>query len=119
MRLKVLPLDRWMTKVYTNPEDFKSCVHGMKKILPILNRDGIYKYGKLYWFESMGVAYKYWSGMFDFTLNILHASELNERQAQALKDIVEQKLATRKQRELHYFRKQYAYIQSIKRNYGI
>ena len=70
---------------------------------PIFGRPGIYLHGVKCWFETPNQeAYTYPIEKFKYDLGILEALHINHRQLKALKDIIDQRLSTRHQRELYY-----------------
>lgn len=71
------------------------------QIDPIVHRDGVFKRGKDCWFEIRGQAFTYDSEMFDFEFGLLNVPSLSTSQFQALKMVVEQKLASVEQKKLY------------------
>ena len=103
--LKRLDLDSWMDPVW------EVWVEGRDELLeksyvpvpPAIGIPGIYLQRKICWFELKdGRAFKFEEEMFRYKLGLLVAQELNDRQANALRQVVDQRLATKKQRNLLY-----------------
>ena len=69
-----------------------------------LGRPGKYLLGDICWFETVGrdACYEYSAEMFKYQLSLLEAAQLNDKQIQALEQIVAQKLATKAQQKLLY-----------------
>lgn len=103
MNIKVLPLKSWMS----NESVLEYCIkdNGIQKLTKqIFGRPGLYLYGAKCWFETPnGSAYTYAIGGFIQYLKLLETDRINQRQLKALKDIIDQRLSTPKQRELYYF----------------
>ena len=71
------------------------------EIVPRIGKPGYYLYGRECWFENYaGRAYRDNPKLFNYNLRVLRASELNTKQWQALKTLVEERLATRTQKQL-------------------
>lgn len=100
MNIKVLPLDFWMTHANLLEDclaDGRYCPVEVR-----FKRPGIYLEGDSCWFElDAERAYTYDKSYFTYTIELYEAMRLTVKQAAALKQIIELKLATRKQRELH------------------
>lgn len=99
MRTKVLPLEFWMT----DKEMLEDCLKGGKydRVEPHFNRPGIYRNGDQCWFEtSDGRAYTYPVSQFAYEMRILDAERISIKQADALAEVVKQRLATPAQRAL-------------------
>ena len=71
------------------------------QIDPIVHRDGVFKRGKDCWFEIRGQAFTYDSKMFDFEFSLLNVPSLSTSQFQALKMVIDQKLASVEQKKLY------------------
>ena len=106
-RLKVLQLDGWMSSEFLRTDSIELDPTNYRKIEPIMQRDGVYLAtdGSLElescWFEVNGEAYTYPAEQFRYTLDILDTwQRYNHRQIDALKQIINQKLATKQQRIL-------------------
>lgn len=117
MNIKVLPLKVWMLHELS----LKICIkdsqlyHRLSK--PIFGRPGIYLHGVKCWFETPNKeAYLYPIEEFKYDLDILEASNINHRQLKALKDITDQRLSTRHQRELYYLCQEANALRRAKRN---
>lgn len=117
MKLKVLPLCPAMDLEFYDDDDKPMFFNSFTgdETHPVFNRPGIYKYGNLCWFETGNFAYKYSPAQFDYQLSIFNISELNTNQYQALKSIVEQKLATNKQKEMMYLYQEWLKLRECKR----
>lgn len=109
MTIKVLPLDFWMA----DEDLFDSSDHPSAPV--IFNRNGIYRTPFLCWFEVNGKAYQYSRKDFDYTLSLMTASELNDRQAAALSAVVSHGLATPVQSNLLHLHKENKLLQQIRR----
>ena len=93
--VKRLQLQNWMSM------DDPCLFEDHPEILPIFRKPGYYLFGDICWFENLkGRAYMDKSVHFKYELFLLEASELNIHQMRALKEVVQQKLATHKQRVL-------------------
>lgn len=101
MNIKRLELDGWMK----SKRGFEQTINSGSyiQIDPKLNRNGWFLQGNACWFEINGSAYTCPRTMFDYTFKILEVCELSQLQTSALKAIVDAKLATPKQKELHAF----------------
>lgn len=99
MTLKTLPLESWMQDDEELAEVLESDRYPPCRVS--VGRPGIYLEGPLCWFElDAQRAYAYPREDFTYKLRLLDASKLNERQVQALQQIVQQGLATKQQRQL-------------------
>lgn len=98
-KLKVLPSDYWMPDS-PDEDDIQELDIRHKRVSPKFNRDGIYMQGKDCWFEACGYAWGYDRGMFLYKLSLHDAAALNHRQVAALQAVVDERLATKQQREL-------------------
>lgn len=116
MNIKVLPLKPWMK----NQTALEFCIkdNGIQKLTKtIFGRPGIYLHGVKCWFETAnGSAYTYAIGKFIQDLKLLETDSINQRQFNALKGIVEQKLSTPKQRELYYYCQLATDLRKVERN---
>lgn len=102
MTIKVLPLEFWMEDAFF----LEDCLEGGRYMPtpPRYKRPGIYLDGDACWFEvSATEAYSYPKEDFVYKLNVLNALRLNEHQAQSLKSVIAQKLASKEQRNLFHF----------------
>lgn len=98
-RLKVLPLDYWMD--HLDDEERASMYGRYMPTEPRMHRPGMYKQGKVAWFEtSDGKAYRYDVAEFDYKLRLYNAERLSIRQARALSEVVLHGLATREQQAI-------------------
>lgn len=98
-RLKVLPLDYWMD--HLEAEERSSLYARYLPTEPRMRRAGMYKQGKVAWFEtSDGKAYRYPVDEFDYKLRLYNAERVSLKQARALSEVVLQGLATRAQQAL-------------------
>ncbi len=105
MTIKVLKLCYWMRQ--QNHEILKhhqeKTLKYYKEITPRFNRPGVYLANHHCWFEMAdGRAYEYREADFNRDLLYFTASELNHWQGEALKAIMEQKLATGRQKNLYF-----------------
>ena len=73
-----------------------------KPVPPKFNRVGIYYDKPDCWFEINCKAYSYPVREFEYTLSLHEVARLNNRQAEALKEAIVQKVATKEQRALYY-----------------
>jgi len=111
--LKVLPLEGWM--LYTDEEDIKEL--NLKEAVPIFKRPGYYLFNNFCWFElPSGKAYNYDVATFKFELSLYEVSKYNNKQIEALKEIINQKLATKKQKELYYLIRHYYQSKDVERS---
>ncbi len=116
MKIKCLPLDWWMTEPWAR----EGTVADKDAVEPKFNRPGIYLIKDECWFETPdGLAYKYSATQFKYALELLHVRSLNYRQAAALHAVVDQKLATKKQRKLLQRYQESMHIVSILKGYDI
>lgn len=100
MRLKVLPLERWMVDDVDPDCWYADRLLGSgtyPEVPPSFKRDGIYLQGKKCWIEVCGRAFQYDVASFKFELGIRKAEKFNDKQIAALREICRQKLATRQQ----------------------
>ena len=102
-RVKALPLEHWMRWDFALDE----CLPNYKECKPEIGKPGIYMVrnpgGKEAWFElEDGRAFDYRVEDFVLKLSLLNVGELNTRQVEALRTIVAQGLATKKQKRLAY-----------------
>ena len=98
MRLKVLPLERWMLDDITPSFDFSDDELGSDKypeIRPVFYRNGIYLQDNHCWIEVLGRAFTYEVTSFKFSLALLESQRYNHRQISAIRQICEQRLATK------------------------
>ena len=93
-KVKVLQCENWMLS-----EDLSD--ERLTEIDPVFHRNGLYKTYDLCWFECDGKAYLYNVNQFVYNLETIAASELNQKQAMALKGVIDQNLATKTQRKLY------------------
>ena len=103
MKLKVLPLERWMIRDLDpncrwSDRQLGSPTH--PETVPVFSRDGIYLRGKECWIEIHGKAFKYSVSSFKHTLDNLDAERYNQRQIEALVELRNQGLATKPQEKL-------------------
>lgn len=103
MNIKRLNLDGWMKSKHGFEDTIKYSTAHYVQIVPVIGKDGIYLKGKDCWFEVNGVAYTSSKESFDYSFNILKVRELSKRQTEALKAIVDAKLATPEQKRMHGF----------------
>lgn len=103
MNIKRLNLDGWMKSKHGFEDTIKHSSANYTQIDPIIGKDGIYLKGKECWFEVNGVAYTTSKSSFDYSFKILEVRELSKRETDALAAIVNAKLATKEQKELHGF----------------
>lgn len=99
--LLVLPLEYWME----SDDLFDDLFDRLEQINPIFNRPGYYYKRKenICWFEnSEGKAFKYNIEEFKYTISLYDVEKYNNKQYNALKLIIEQKLATKEQKRLFY-----------------
>ena len=105
MTIKVLKLCQWMTQ---KPDGYlkhlqEKTLQYYKRIDTRFNRPGLYLSNHYCWFEMAdGRAYEYRETDFRCDLFYFTATELNQWQGEALKAIVEQKLATGRQKNLYF-----------------
>jgi hypothetical protein len=102
MTIKCLELDGWMDP---KKRGFADTVRmgPYTEIEPKLNVNGWFLQGNECWFEVDGKAYSCPREMFDYNMNILNVRELSMLEVDALRQIVEAKLATPKQKKLYGF----------------
>lgn len=101
--LKRLDLDSWMDPTWDVRAEKRDELLEKSYVPapPVIGTPGIYLQRKICWFELRdGRAFNYEEEMFRYKLRILDAQKLNARQVSALRQVVEQKLATKKQRAL-------------------
>lgn len=86
------------------------CVHSTRRVYVRMDakfrREGIYLLGKSCWFEVLDKSWQAWTfpvETFEFELQLREAERLNDRQIQALRLVVQQRLSTKHQREMLYF----------------
>lgn len=98
MNLKRLELDPWMVSRFRD-ETVK--YDHYTEITPIIGKPGRYLQGKMEWFECPdGRAWQCHKGFMQSEIDWLNAAELNQRQADALKAIVQEGLATKAQKKM-------------------
>lgn len=73
------------------------------EIDPVFNREGIYLDGDKCWVELNGRAFEYDADTFKREVKLMDMLNYTEKQRKALRDIRDQKLATKSQIELLYF----------------
>ena len=99
MKVKTLPADWWMLQ-----QGFREDTLHYGDYSPVavrFGRPGIYLEGKACWFEADSGAWSYDAAYFKYCLAALHATELDHRKVQALRDMVHQRLATKVQVKLY------------------
>jgi rhodanese-related sulfurtransferase len=117
MNIKVLPLKFWMLDDFLLDTCIKDSQFYHRLSKPIFGRPGIYLHGVKCWFETPNEeAYIYPIEKFKYDLDILEAFNINHRQLKALKDIMDQRLSTHKQRELYYLCQEANALRRAKRN---
>lgn len=95
-RLKVLPLDYWMDHV--DAGERAELFARYQETEPRMKRPGVYKQGKVAWFEtSDGLAFRFFGDEFDYKLRLYNAERLSPRKARALRAVVVEGLATQEQ----------------------
>jgi hypothetical protein len=99
MTIKVLPAQRWMLSErglnsVTSDPSAQPC--------PVrFNRPGIYLDGSDCWFEAGGGAWKYCAAQFKYDLIAVSLLALNSRQAEALRTLIAQGLASENQEKIY------------------
>ena len=107
--IKVLPLEYWMTIApFTDKMSWmndRAGADAMRKKYPetavTFSRDGVYKCGKVSWFEVGGKAFEYNAKQFDSDLSVVAGIELPKEKLSALAAIINVGLSTNKQREMY------------------
>lgn len=102
MTTKVLKLEPWMANL--DPEFDKPLIDQLIEIEPVHYRNGYYLRGDDCWFERNGKAFtmKRLAGSFKFNLELLEVERFNHRQIEALRVIIEARLATKKQKQIYW-----------------
>lgn len=108
-KVKVLPLEFWMTVApFTDRMSWMNDRAGaniMRKKYPettvMFSRDGLYKCGKVSWFEVGGKAFEYNAEQFDSDLSVVAGIELSKEKLSALAAIINVGLSTKEQREMY------------------
>lgn len=113
--IKVLPLDRWMSCDEDIEEEIKEL--DLRETLPVFKKPGWYVFGKACWFETpLGKAYHYSIEQFKHELSLYEVSKYNHKQINALKEFINQGLATKKQKELYYLIRHYYQCKEVGRS---
>ncbi len=101
MNIKTIPLYSWMKNSWALEDVLK---YGSYKQLPtVFNRPGVYKIGKVCWFETTdGKAFYYDREQFDYDMSLINVSEYNARQVNALGVACREKVATKTQQRLYH-----------------
>jgi len=105
MKIKRLSLESWMIDQDCYP--YTS--------INTIGRDGWYLYDGVSWVEERGKSFYYRVDMFKHTLNTLNAGEYNYREINALRSVVREGVATKKQRDSVYCRDHYEELRRIRR----
>lgn len=104
--IKRLSLERWMIDQkdypYTTINSF--------------GKDGWYLVDNISWVEVKGKTFYYSPIMFKHTLNTLNAGEYNQRSINALQSVIKERLATKKQRDIVYYRDHYEELKRTRRS---
>lgn len=90
---------------------------GLRPTLPVFKKPKRYLFGNACWFEtSSGKAYHYDIKQFKYELSLYEVSNYNHRQIAALKEFINQGLATKKQKELYYLIRHYYQCKDVGRS---
>lgn len=101
MNLKVLRLCKWMTISTVRTILVNNHSQHYKKSLPILHRNGLYKYGDFTWFEIDGECWFITDPhYFDETFKKFHLAEMTKEEVKGLTQICKTKFKTKEQQEL-------------------
>jgi hypothetical protein len=115
MKIKCLPLCRWMARADMR-DDCIAQDHYVE-ITPRIGRPGRYLQGRFEWFEiNEGRAWECKKGYMALELCWFNAMEMNHKQAAALEAIVQEKLATKKQKQLLFYYRGALSIRNSSRN---
>lgn len=98
MTLKILPLEWWQQREITRQEEH------LQSIEPKFNRDGQYfnTETKECWFEVDGEAFIASASQFKFNLSVLNHRPMLAKEREAVKILIQGKLASRPLRDLLY-----------------
>ncbi len=97
--LKILPLEGWMS---VDDATIAQSMPSLTSTAPIFNRNGWYRTRNSCWFEYNGRAFLRRADDFDYCLRLFNHRPLRPESRQAIRLLMQERLASRELRELYH-----------------